>query len=296
MTSPPILVIGRSGQLAQALAALGRPDIVFAGRPEADLTEPPSLARALEDRRPAVVLNTGAYTSVDGAESEPDTARAVNADGPASLAALCARAGVPLIHLSTDCVFDGRKATAYKPEDPAGPLCVYGATKLAGERAVAAAGPRHLIIRVSWIFSQYGNSFVRTMLKAAGAREEVTVVNDQYGCPTHAPTLAQALVRIAEAAASPGFGAWGTFHLAGAGETDRASMTREIYAESARRGGPSARVRGVASAEYPTPATRPLNARLDMTHTTRVFGVTLPDWRLGLAETVAAILKETVSE
>ncbi|MFN7164878.1 MAG: dTDP-4-dehydrorhamnose reductase [Hyphomonas sp.] len=293
MTEAPILVIGQSGQVAQALAALGRHGMVFAGRPEADLTDQASLARVLDRVRPAIILNTGAYTSVDGAESEPEAARAANADGPASLAQLCARAGVPLIHLSTDCVFDGRKASAYEPGDVAAPLCVYGATKWAGEQAVAAAAPRHLILRVSWIFSQFGNNFVRAMLKAALSRADVTVVDDQFGCPTHALALAQALMQIADAAGAPGFTAWGVYHLAGSGETDRASMARAIYAESARQGGPSARVTGVPTEAYLAPARRPLNARLDMTRTTDVFGVTLPDWRLGLAETVTEILKES---
>ena len=293
MKGAPILVIGRSGQVAQALAALRHPHMIFAGRPEADLGDARSLQRLLDSKRPAIVLNTGAYTSVDGAESEPEAARAVNAAGPGHLAGACARAGILLIHLSTDCVFDGRKASAYLPDDETAPLGVYGATKLDGERAVAAAAPRHLIVRVSWIFSQFGSNFVRTMLNAARTREEVTVVDDQSGCPTHAPALAAALVKIAEAACAPGFAAWGTYHLAGAGETDRASMARAIYAESARSGGPQARVRAVSTADYPTPAARPLNARLDMTRTTDVFGVTLPDWRTGLSETVAAILKET---
>jgi dTDP-4-dehydrorhamnose reductase len=293
MTGAPILVIGRSGQVAQALAALNRPHMIFAGRPDVDLADAQSLNRLLESKRAAIVINTGAYTSVDGAESEPEAARAVNAEGPGDLAAQCARVGIPLIHLSTDCVFDGRKTSPYAPDDTVGPLGVYGDTKLAGERAVATIVPRHLIVRVSWIFSQYGSNFVRTMLSAARTREEVTVVDDQFGCPTHAPALAAALVKIADAASAPGFAAWGTYHLAGAGETDRASMTRAIYAESARRGGPEARVRAVSTADYPTPAARPLNARLDMTRTTDVFGVTLPDWRIGLSDTVAEILKET---
>lgn len=293
MTAGPILVIGRTGQVAQALASLGHPGLILAGRPDADLADTASLARTLERTSPTLVINTGAFTSVDGAESEPVAAMAINADGPASLAALCESARIPLIHLSTDCIFDGKKASAYTPDDVAGPLGVYGATKLAGEHAVAAAASRYLNIRVSWVFSQFGSNFVRTMLNAARTHEEVTVVDDQSGCPTHAPVLAAALVKIAEAACAPSFAAWGPYHLAGAGETDRASMARAIYAESARRGGPQARVRAVSTADYPTPAARPLNARLDMTRTTDVFGVTLPDWRACLSETVAEILKET---
>jgi dTDP-4-dehydrorhamnose reductase len=161
--------------------------------------------------------------------------------------------------------------------------------------SVDGAAPRHLVVRVSWILSEYGSNFVRMMLAAARTRDEVTVVNDQTGCPTHAPALAAALLAMADKALAPGFAAWGLHHLAGAGETDRASMARAIYPESARLGGPVAHVRGVPTADYPTPARRPLNARLDMTRTTEVFGVALPDWRLGLSETAAAILKETAS-
>ena len=292
MTASPILVIGRTGQVAQAIASLGHPGLILAGRPDADLADAASLARTLERTSPALVINTGAFTSVDGAESEPAAAMTINADGPAALAGLCESARIPLIHLSTDCVFDGRKSSAYAPDDAAEPLGVYGATKLAGEHAVAAAS-RHLIIRVSWIFSQFGSNFVRTMLNAARTREEVTVVDDQFGCPTHAPALAAALLEIAQVACAPGFAGWGTYHLAGAGETDRASMTRTIYAESTRHGGPTARVRAVSTADYPTPAARPLNARLDMSRTSEVFGISLPDWRAGLAETVAILLKET---
>jgi len=293
MTAGSILVIGRTGQVAQALASLGHPGLILAGRPDADLADAASLARTLEKISPALVINTGAFTSVDGAEREPVAARTINADGPASLAALCESARIPLIHLSTDCVFDGRKSSAYTPDDAAEPLGVYGATKLAGERAVAAAASRHIIIRVSWIFSQFGSNFIRTMLNAARRREEVTVVDDQFGCPTHAPALAAALLEIAQVACAPGFAGWGTYHLAGAGETDRASMTCAIYAESARHGGPVARVCAISTADYPTHAARPLNARLDMRRTSEVFGVSLPDWRAGLAETVAILLKET---
>lgn len=294
MTRSPILVIGRTGQVAQALAAEGGARVISAGRPDVDLLDEALIDSALADVNPAVVINAGAYTFVDGAESEPELAAEVNARGPERLARLCARRGIPLIHLSTDCVFDGTKSAPYTPDDEPGPLSVYGRTKLAGARAVAGAHPRHLVVRVSWVFSRFGSNFVRTMLRAAETRDEVAVVNDQVGCPTHAPALARALLAMADRALDEGFSAWGLYHLAGAGEVDRATMTRMIFEESARLGGPSARVRGVASADYPTPAARPLNARLDMSLTTEVFGVTLPDWKIGLSETVGAILKEQV--
>ncbi|KJS28175.1 MAG: hypothetical protein VR75_00380 [Hyphomonadaceae bacterium BRH_c29] len=291
-----ILVIGKSGQMAQALASLNLPDFVCAGRERADLADAGSLERVLREIRPDVVINTGAFTNVDGAESEPEAARAMNVTGPASLAGACAAEGVALVHLSTDCVFDGTKDEAYTPQDAPQPLGVYGQTKLDGEHEVLAASPCVLVVRVSWIFSRFGNNFVRTMLRLAGTRDEVAVVSDQIGCPTHAPALAEGLVRIAQQAAAPGFDQWGTFHLAGAGEINRAGMAERILETSRRHGGPSAAVRRVLTADFPTPAERPLNARLDSSETTRVFGVALPDWQEGVEVTVPALLKEIMSQ
>ncbi|MAN45841.1 MAG: dTDP-4-dehydrorhamnose reductase [Alphaproteobacteria bacterium] len=286
------LVIGKSGQLAQALAQEGGADVYCAGHTEADLRDPDALDRALGQNAPKLVINAGAYTAVDKAEAEPDLCRAVNVSGPGSLARLCDARGIPLIHLSTDCVFDGEKATPYTPQDRAAPLCVYGQSKLDGERAVREVAGRCLIVRVSWIFSQYGSNFVTTMLRLAETRDEVSVVNDQYGCPTYAPALARAILQIAEQVSVSGNHAWGTYHLAGAGETDRATMAQLIYQASARHGGPIAHVKSIPTENYPTPARRPLNARLDMSDTTRVFGVELPDWEEGLNETVRALVKE----
>ncbi|KCZ57050.1 hypothetical protein HY29_07850 [Hyphomonas beringensis] len=292
MASSVILVIGRTGQVAQALAHVGGAQVVCLGRPDADLKQPETLVRALELHQPVAVINAGGFTLVDQAEMEPDEARLLNVDGPAALASACEAAGVPLVHLSTDCVFDGSMPRAYRPDDNTGPICIYGETKLDGERAVADACAQHLIVRVSWIFSQFGHNFVRTMLRLAQTRERLSVVSDQVGCPTYAPALAEALLEMARQAAEPDFSAWGTYHLAGAGETDRASLARHIFAESARHDGPKAEVEGVSTAEYPTPARRPLNARLDMERTTDVFGIQMPDWQDGLAKTVPALIKE----
>lgn len=288
---PGILVIGRSGQVAQAIAHIGNDAVHCAGRDEADLLNPQSLAQALDRHGPSIVLNTGAYTSVDGAESEPDLCRALNVDGPASLARLCAERELPLIHLSTDCVFDGKKDAPYTPGDTPLPLCVYGQSKLDGEVAVQDIAARSLIVRVSWIFSRFGGNFVRTMLKLALSRDEVMVVDDQVGCPTHAPDLASALIDMARQAVRDEFDAWGVYHLAGAGMTDRASMARRIFEVSRRIGGPTADIVPVPTSAYPTPARRPLNARLDMSETTRVFGVSLPDWKDGLEQAVPVLVE-----
>ena len=288
----PVLVIGKTGQMAQALALKGGNSVVCLGRPDADLTNAASLAQALDEYKPGAVINTGAYTSVDGAESEPEAARALNVAGPEALAKACAARDVPLIHLSTDCVFDGTKGSPYLPLDETCPIGVYGTSKRDGELAVLAAAPRSLVVRVSWIFSRFGRTFVRVMLDLARTRETITVVNDQFGCPTHAPDLAAALLDMATQVSDPGFNAWGTYHLAGRGETDRATMARKIFDYSRRNGGPVAEVVPIATSEFPTPAQRPLNARLDMSDTTRVFGLQLPPWEAGLEQTVGELVKE----
>ena len=295
MDARPVLVIGRTGQVAQALAYAGGAHVVCLGRPEADLINPASLAQAIDRCAPMSVINAGGFTLVDKAEAEPDEARRLNVDGPRALALACRERGVPLVHLSTDCVFDGDLPRAYRPDDATNPICTYGRTKLDGEHAVADVLAEHLIVRVSWIFSRFGHNFVRTMLSLASIRDEVSVVSDQVGCPTYAPALAVALLKMAQRSAEPGFDDWGTYHLAGQGETDRASLARDIFASSARHGGPVARVKDVPTSAYPTPATRPLNARLDITRTTDVFGVGLPPWQEGLDEAMPVLIREIAS-
>ena len=292
----PVLVIGKTGQVAQALASIGGSGVLCAGRPEADLMDPASLSRTLDATNPVAVINAGAFTSVDGAESEPEAARALNVTGPGNLASACAERQIPLIHLSTDCVFDGTKPEPYAPDDAAHPLGAYGHTKLEGEQAVRDLAPKSLVVRVSWIFSEFGNNFVRTMLKLAQTRSSVTVVCDQFGCPTYAPALAAGLLDMARQTAAPDFSDWGVYHLAGQGETDRATMAKLIFDCSQRLGGPFADVVPVQTADYPTPAKRPLNARLDMSETSRVFGIEMPDWKIGLETTVGKLIEELSEE
>ncbi|MFN7166866.1 MAG: dTDP-4-dehydrorhamnose reductase [Pannonibacter sp.] len=287
-----ILVLGKQGQLAQCLAAAGRKDVFCAGRPEVDLTDTVSMAKALDAVKPTAVINAAAYTFVDKAESDPDTCNAVNRDGPAELAKLCAARGIVLIHVSTDCVFDGEKPAPYEPGDLAAPLGVYGQSKLEGEQAVAGACPRHLIVRVSWVFSEYAHNFVRTMLTLAQTRSEVTVVDDQVGYPTYGPDLAAGLLKMADACVMPGFSDWGTYHLAGLDETDRASMADAIFAASRHVGGPSAQVIGVPTSEYPSAAQRPLNSRLASTMAFRKFGLRLPGWKTGLERSVRILVSD----
>ena len=288
-----ILVIGKQGQLARSLAAERRKNLKCMGRPEADLADAASLERVLADVSPDIVINAGAYTSVDGAESDAERAFALNRDGPAMLARLCAARGIPLIHISTDCVFNGEKDGPYEPDDETNPLGVYGLSKWQGEEAVRQHCPKHLIVRVSWVFSEHAHNFVRSMLNLARTRDEVTVVDDQLGYPTYCPDLATGLLEMAKAALEPGFAAWGTYHLAGNDQMDRASMADAIYAASRAVGGPSAQVMGVPTADYPTPAKRPLNARLASTRALRTFGLRLPDWKPGLERSVRVLLSES---
>ena len=295
MRVPPaqkVLVIGRTGQVAQALAHAGAGRVVNVGRPELDLRELASLTRAIDHHAPDVVINAAGFTKVDQAEAEPIEAERLNVDGPRALATACRSAGIPFIHMSTDCVFDGTLARPYRPDDLTRPLSVYGHSKLKGELAVADALDRHLIVRVSWVFSQYAANFVRTMLALAQTRERVTVVSDQIGFPTYAPALADGLLAMADAICSERFSHWGTYHLAGSGETDRASLARAVFDLSRRHGGSFAHVEGVLTADYPTPASRPLNARLDMSLAQDVFGTMLPRWQDGLSETVPLLVKE----
>jgi len=290
---PPILVIGHTGQLARALmahpAGTGR-RLVAMGRPEADLADRGSLARAIAQAAPGVVINAGAYTAVDKAQAEIDAAFAVNAEGPAALAEICAAAGIPLVHLSTDCVFDGRKDGPYTEEDAPNPLSVYGASKLAGERAVAAAGGPHFIVRVCWVFSPFAGSFVKIMLDLARTRDVLRVVSDQKGHPTHAGDLARALMAMVDAAAAPGFADWGLYHLAAGTPTDRASQAGVVLEASAALGGPSARIEPISSAAFGAAAARPANACLDASRASARFGLDFGDWREQTRDTVAALL------
>jgi dTDP-4-dehydrorhamnose reductase len=292
MSAGGILVVGKAGQLAQTLAASGTPDLYCAGRLDANLEKPETLTTLFAAHRPRLVVNAAAYTAVDQAETDRDKCRALNTDGPRALAALCAESGVPLIHISTDCVFDGALPRPLCEIDPTNPLNFYGLTKLEGERAVAETCAQHLVVRVAWVFSEYAHNFVRTMLTLAITRDEVTVVNDQIGYPTYCPDLARGLLHMGARCLEPGFEAWGVYHLSARDEIDRAGMAEAIFAESARMGGPTARVRPVATSDYPTPAKRALNARLDSSLAGKQFGISLPGWRIGLTRSVATIVKE----
>lgn len=288
-----LLVTGAHGQLAESLVERGAArgdDVIALGRPELDVTDPVSLTHALGHYRPDVVVNAAAYTAVDKAESEEDEAFRVNGAGAGHVARATAMAAIPLIHISTDYVFDGAKATPYVESDPCLPICAYGRSKLAGEEAVRAAAPRHIVLRTAWVHSPFGHNFTKTMLRLAASRPEIAVVDDQIGTPTYAPHLADAILRIATALPRSEAGPWGTYHAAGAGAVSWCGLAREIFAVARRRGGPFASVRAIPTSDYPTPARRPQNSRLDTAKLFSVFGIALPPWQQGVEEGVERLL------
>ncbi len=289
-----ILVTGREGQVAQSLAerAAAHPgvEIVAAGRPELDLAQPDTVRRAILDARPDVVVSAAAYTAVDQAEDEPDAAFAVNAAGAGAVAEAARDCGAPVIHLSTDYVFAGDAAGPYREDDPTGPRSVYGRSKLEGERLVVAGNPRHVVLRTAWVYSPFGKNFVRTMLRLAETRDALSVVADQWGNPTGALDIADAVLHVAARIARPDFVAWDVYHFAGAGEANWSGFAREIFKESAARGGPSATVTDIATSDYPTKAARPANSRLDTTRFEAVFGLAPPPWRESLKPVVRRLV------
>lgn len=289
-------VFGAAGQVGSALRAGAWPDVEIMPltRAQADLTDPAAVARALADHRPHMAVNAAAYTAVDRAEQESDAAFRANRDGPACLAAACAAAGVPLLHLSTDYVFDGSKAGAYVEDDPVAPLGVYGRSKAEGEAAVRAACPRHLIVRTSWVFGVHGANFLKTMLRFGAERPELRVVADQTGGPTDAADIAAMIVRLAAQATARDAG-WGTYHFAGAPTTTWHGFAAAIFAERRRLFGLSEpKVTAIATADWPTPARRPANSALDCRRIAAVFGVAQPDWRAAVARAVAALENKSV--
>ena len=291
MAERRILVIGGTGQLGRELTALSWSpgfDVIAPLRKELDATDQSALAAYLGTGDWIVVINTAAYTAVDAAEDAVAEAYHVNALGPAILAAETARRDIPLIHVSTDYVFDGTKPEPYVEDDPTHPLGVYGASKLAGEEAVRTGNPRHIIVRTSWLVGRFGKNFVKTMLRLAGERESVSVVDDQLGTPTAASDLAAAIVTIA---ATPDLGERaGIYHFANRGETTWCGLARSVFALSKERGGPSATVEAIATADYPTPARRPANSRLSTAKIERVFGIVPRPWEEALADVVASLV------
>jgi dTDP-4-dehydrorhamnose reductase len=290
-----IIVTGREGQVARALVERGRSagvEVVCLARPDVDLTEPDLVARAIEATRGDVVINAAAYTAVDQAEAEPDLAMRVNGEGARAVAAAAARTGRPVVQISTDYVFDGALDRPYREDDPVGPVGVYGRTKLAGETAVAAANARHVIARTAWVYSPFGRNFLKTMLRLGLTRDEVGVVADQWGAPTSALDIADALIAMARRLVAEPRDAslYGTFHATGSVYTSWAGFAAAIFAQAAMLGRKPVAVTPISTAQYPTPAARPANSRLDAGKLHRVYGLALPEWRSSAQDCVKRLI------
>lgn len=293
--TPMILVAGKSGQVARALqeqAGARSFELVALGRPELDITDAGSIAVALDRIKPDLVINAAAYTAVDQAESDEANAMAANRDGPLALAKLTAERGLPLLHISTDYVFDGRKETAYTTGDAVCPLGVYGKSKLAGEVAVASENPRHYIFRTSWVYSPFGGNFVKTMLRLARDRDELGVVDDQRGNPTSAHQIADGLLDVSAALLAGKSAAPGVYHMTAGGTASWAEFADFVLQHSENAGGPTAIVNKITSAEFPTPVERPKNSALDCSRLNDEFGVRLGGWETSAATCVSRLLKE----
>jgi dTDP-4-dehydrorhamnose reductase len=276
-----ILVFGQSGQVAKELAS--HPGVIALSRAEADLMDPDACATIIATTRATAVINAAAYTAVDKAETDQAIAQIVNGDAPAAMARAAAARGLPFVHISTDYVFDGSGDTAWSPKDATGPLGIYGATKLAGEEGVRAAGGAFAILRTAWVFSAHGNNFVKTMLRLGAEREMLSIVSDQIGGPTPARDIAAACIDIADALRSDP-GKSGTYHFSGAPDVSWADFARAIFDLA----GLSVEVTDIPTSAYPTPARRPGNSRLDCSETEAAFGIARPDWQAGLS----AVLKD----
>lgn len=295
-----IVVTGKEGQVDTSLQMLADATpgvaVLRLGLPEIDLSRPATLEAAIRAAAPDVIVSSAAYTAVDKAESEPELAQRINGDGPGELARIARRLDVPIIHLSTDYVFAGDKLGVYDEDDAPAPDSVYGSSKLSGERQVAAGAADHVILRTAWVYSPYGHNFVRTMLRLAETRDEVAVVADQHGCPTYAPEIARAVLAVAHrlrADSDPGLR--GLFHLTGQGETTWAAFAEAIFAAQGRRGGPSATVRPITTADYPTAARRPANSRLSGVKLKHTYGLQLDPWRVSLEHCLDALAHAAAS-
>ena len=300
LKTPRFLVTGANGQLGfelqRALAPLG--EVVACGRDTCDLSHPDSIRAAVRSSKPDVIFSAGAYTAVDKAESEPDLARAVNANAPGILGEEAAKLGALVIHYSTDYVFDGTKPSAYCEEDATNPLGVYGQTKLEGENALAASGADHLIFRTSWVFGAHGKNFLKTILRLSSSRDELRIVADQFGAPTGAALLADVSTHIAARYLRDGREnfPFGLHHLAASGETSWHGFAQHIVAKATAAGlnlqATPERILPIPAAEYPTPAARPVNSRLDTSKFRSAFGLHLPDWTHGVDHVLDGLLEK----
>lgn len=294
--NPRILIIGRDGQVARALLdvlPISGADVTAIGQPQIDLLRPETVVTAIRSWRPSLVVNAAAYTAVDRAEDEPETARVINAEAPGVLAAAAAQVGAMMVHFSTDYVFDGSKRTPYEETDEPRPLGVYGATKLAGERAVVSANPCSVVLRTAWVCGAHGNNFLKTILRLAAEHPALRVVADQVGSPSFAADIAAAVAAIGErlhADAAPGPEHFGVFHITNAGTTTWHGLASAIVAAAARRGRRPVSVEAIATADYPTRAARPAYSKLATDKIKRSYGIHMPAWEASLEPVMDQLL------
>ena len=281
-----LLVLGAGGQVGKALIERAGNRARGLAHTDCDILNPSIVERAIAAPEISVVVNCAAYTAVDQAENERERAFAVNADGAGIVARAAAASGLPLIHLSTDYVYAGSHAGPYFESDPVAPINAYGASKAAGDAAVAAANSTHLILRVSWVFGIHGRNFVKTMVRLGRERDELRIVDDQVGGPTEARDIADAILKLATVCQQPTFDAWGIYHFAGAPSTSWHGFALAIFERTAA---PSPRLIPISSIDYPTPATRPRNSVLDCTRIRGVFDINQPDWGIALERVLAGI-------
>jgi len=283
-----ILILGANGQIGRALNRL-LDDAVALDRQQADLSEPRQLVKAIESFQPTAIINAAAYTAVDKAEEEQDLAMRINGESPSVLAGFCRRRGIPLVHYSSDYVYDGSGKEPRSETAPTGPLNAYGASKLAGDQAIEAEGGKYLIFRTSWVYDATGKNFLNTMLKLGMERERLQVVHDQVGAPSYAPHLAKASLEALEKAQAMKPFPSGIYHMCNADDTDWHNFALAIFDEAQKRG-MKLKIReleAIPTSKYPTPAKRPLNSRLDCSKLRQTFGITLPSWVQGLEEAMA---------
>lgn len=292
MTRRIVAVLGAEGQVGREAMLAAWPDSlhpIALPHAQADLADPAAVRRVMAGLRPDFVLNAAAYTQVDLAEGEPETAFAVNRDGAARLAEFCAAAGIPLLHLSTDYVFDGNKAGAYGEDDPVAPVGVYARSKAEGEAEIRRRLAEHVILRTAWVFSAHRTNFVKTMLRLGSQRSELRVVADQYGCPTAAADIAAACVGIIARWAA-GDGPFGTYHFAGTPPTTWHGLAEATMDLAAPSWGRRPTIVAIGTADYPTPVRRPPNSVLGTGRIAQDFGLAAPDWREALAKVVTTLL------
>ena len=281
-----ILINGRHGQvsheLQRRLGAVG--ELIVLGRDQLDLAQPDQIRRQVQNVRPDLIINAAAHTAVDLAESEPQSAFAINAVAPGILAEEALALDIPLVHYSTDYVFDGMKVGPYNEDDTPNPLGVYGKSKLAGEQAIRDVQGKHLILRTSWVYSTHGRNFLLTMQRLLQEKPELRVVADQIGAPTWAGTIANSTLALIERWQANDVANWGTYHLSAQGETSWFGFAQAIGEALRQQGKPCADLLPIPSSDYPTPAARPLNSRLDCSRLQRDWGVSQPDWQTALRE------------